>query len=208
MDIIWHNRIRIKIAKYFFLIALIVTLASILLVLNHENEFFKKYDNKDNVSDVDQLKKTNTNDHKLSINKSLFEGIAEDLSPYKIFASKVDKLSSDTYKLDFIDAKCFFDQSSLSGIKINALAGIFNSSENSIFLEKNVVIKYENVAFNAKNLNIDFDKKDAYSNENIVVNYKNSQIMADKFETGNSVEVIKFNGNVRSKFMMSDFRNE
>ena len=140
-------------------------------------------------------------DHSLVINNSIFQGFSKDFSPYKIIATKVKKISQDYYDLENINANYLLKEGKL---KIKALEGKFDSKNNLVVLKDAIKVDLDDISLITENLSIDIDKKDLHTDKKVKLDYKDSSITADSLKTEDSSNVIKFQGNVKSRINESD----
>lgn len=191
--------LRAKLVKYIFLSAsvCVILLAVITIYINKipletdDIEINKK-----------DFSKKLPKDFKLNINKSVFEGVSQDLLPYKIMAQNVIKNASDKYLLNIVSGTYTIPSGTIT-IKSNKAT--LDEISKSVILENNVIILFDEMNFNGNKFTIDLDTKDAKSEDEVTVLYKKSKIRADKFQTENSSKIIHFDGNVDSQLDLSDF---
>jgi hypothetical protein len=131
----------------------------------------------------------------LNINKSVFEGLSNDLSPYTIYAQNVIKNSIEKYLLSSIDGIYVIDG---EDVQITAGKGTLYENKKSIMLQDNVEIFFNGILVNSDNIMIDFETRNAKSKNKVEVLFDDSRIEADQFETHDSSKIIKFKGNVNS----------
>jgi lipopolysaccharide export system protein LptC len=187
-------RARTKLIKYIFLSASLCLLVSILVTL-----YIQKLPTEDELDSEFSTKKSHklSNEYSLNINKSVFEGIGDDLAPYIIMAQNVVKNSADKYLLDIVNGTYTLPDGKIT---IKAGAGTLNELEKSILLHENVTILFNGMIFNSKEVTVDLDTKDAKSDSEVEISFKKSTIRADKFKTEDSNQIIKLDGNVDSNF--------
>lgn len=201
MEIILQKKLKIRLIKYAFLFSGIFIILAILYKNIDIGQSVKSYES-NTTPNIERLKKSSSK-HSVSISQSIFQGLAKDLSPYKIIAKQVNKIDDVNFNLQNINGDYVIDNSKLGVI---ASRGTYNNDTSDITLNGDVNISYEGITFNTEKLSIDTNAKEAFTNEEVVVNYKNSQIKSDSFETKNNSDVIKFKGNVQSTFNVEDFQ--
>lgn len=200
MELILRKKLRIRLIKYSFLFLGILVIAIILYKNFDSDRAIKNYEATEDKK-LENIKRSN---HSLSISNSIFQGLAKDLSPYKIIAEEINKLDEHSFNLERIKGNYLIDNNK---ININAKKGVFNSFTNDITLNGDVKITYQDIIFSTKKLDIETEKKEAKTDEAVVIEYKNTQIKSDSFETKNNLEIITFKGNVHSTINLDDFHN-
>lgn len=201
MEAIRQRKQKIRLIKYTFLITAIVIIIGIVVTNMNLNKFFNNEDIKAS-QNIKKFKKSKTN-HTLSINESIFQGLSKDLSPYKIIAQQVDKLTDQKFNLQTISGDYLINNNKLG---INALSGTFDNTTHDITLSGKVSITYQDIKFSTNALEIAIENKEASTHEPVTLEYKNSQIESDSFEIENNAEIINFKGNVRSTINLDDFK--
>lgn len=199
---IMYNNYRRKVAfiKYSFLVIAGLLLISVYFVSGRASNVVKKYD-EDRSEKIYHFKKIK-DQHSFSISKTIFKGFSEDKSPYQILAGQVDKVGEEKFYLKNIDANY---EISTGDLKINALSGIFNNQKSEMLLKNGVTIKIEDLVMTTEEISIDIQTREAISNNEVDVKYKNSEISADRFRAKEDADIIEFDGNVHSRFNVSDF---
>jgi LPS export ABC transporter protein LptC len=135
------------------------------------------------------------------IDQSIFEGLSKDLLPYRIISKTVFKITDNIYNLLSVNALYNLENGILT---IKANQGTLNNELKLINLENDVRINYDNVEISSDIIEFNMNNKNAKSDSKVHVKYKNSDIEADKFNT-ESTEIINLEGNVESRFKLSDF---
>lgn len=203
MVAVYKHKIRIKIIKYAFMILGVIAIY-FLYSMSVEKRYSIERSNKleeDRMPDISEIDGDNI-DQSLVINHSIFQGFSKDFSPYKIIARKVKKISQDYYQLNNINANYILKEGNL---KVKALEGEFDSDENILVLKDQIKIDLDDISLNTEKLSIDINEKDIYTNEKVQLDYKDSSITADSLKTEDSSNVLKFQGNVKSRINVSDF---
>lgn len=187
-------RAKTKLLKYIFLSASLCVLIAVLTTL---------YVQKLPIEDKSDFKKSQKKSRKLpeeyslNISKSIFKGISSDLAPYVIMAQNVVKNSSDKYLLDIVNGTYTLPDGKIT---IKADNGTLDEIKKSVILNDNVSIHFNGMIINSQQILVDLETKDAKSQEEVEVIFENSKIRADKFQTEDSAETIKFEGNIDSSF--------
>lgn len=201
MEIIKRRKLKIRLVKYAFLFSGIFIIVAILYKNIDVGQSVKSYESS-TTPNIERLKKSSAK-HSISISQSMFQGLAKDLSPYKIIAKQVNKIDDINFNLQSINGDYLIDNNKLN---IIANSGTYNNDTSDITLNGDISIFYEGITFNTERLSIETNTKEAFTDEEVIVNYKNSQIKSDSFETQNNSDIIKFKGNVQSSFNVDDFQ--
>lgn len=189
---------RTKILKYIFLSAGICVLIAIIAILWAKNNSYSAAENEKAGQEKTKLSKEYT----LGITRSIFEGVSDDLLPYKISAKSVKKDLSNRYFLNDIKGKYSLED---GDVLLNALKGTLDDDNKYIILENNVKIIFDDITLKSDNIKFNLDSKNAQSDSEVIIDFKDSNIRADGFETENSGDKIKLEGNVESNFKLEDF---
>jgi len=191
-------RAKTKLVKYIFLSTSICVLVAVLVTL-----YIHKLPTEDE-SDFEYIQKKSRKlptEYSLTINKSVFEGLSNDLAPYVIIAQNVAKNSVNEYLLNVINSTYTLPDGEMT---IKADSGTLDEDEKSVMLNDNVSVLFNGMRFNSEKIIINLDTKDTKSPEEVEVTFKKSNIRADQFQTEESTEIIKFKGNVESNFDLNE----
>lgn len=198
MDLISQKKLYVKIIKYLFLSVGILIILTICINLSQDNI-------NTNISEqtTDPVKNIAKKDltHKLSINHTVFEGLTEKLTLYKIIAQHIDKLDHSNYLLKSINADYPLDEGILN---LKSLEGSFDSDKNELILNNHVTALYNGITFNSESLKFVLDSKNSFSDTPVTITYKDSEIIANRFHTENASNILQFNGNVKVKIKLDN----
>ena len=187
-------RAKTKLVKYIFLSTSICVLVAVLVTL-----YIHKLPIEDG-SDSESAQKRSRKlpqEYSLTIKKSIFEGVSNDLSPYVIMAQNVAKNTTNEYLLNIVNGTYTLPDGEIT---IKADNGTLDEAEKSVQLNDNVSVLFNGMTFNSEQMIINLETKDAKSPEEVEVTFEKSKIRADQFQTEESAEIIKFKGNVESNF--------
>ena len=199
---LFRLRQRLKIVKYLLLASSISALALIFYeFLPEENNLPDSAITQITDKSVNKVNKIEK-EYDLRINKTMFEGMTSDSSPYQISADIVGKIDNNLYKLSTIKGTCFLDNDQL---KVTALSGFFNQSTGFITLQNNVIFEKDDIRVVGDKVEVNISNKNACSDDKVNLIYKNSVIKADSFTTEESSSIIHMKGNVEMVVDIADF---
>lgn len=186
--------------KYSSLVGCLVIIISVFFITPDKK--IKEMEINNHSSSNQETSKKETQNYELKINHSVFEGLTQDLLPYKVIANSATKTEDDKYSLKAINAKYILKNGEL---KIKALEGTMDDASKIIILKDNVEINFEGVTFKSNQIDFNMTSKEAQSNTNVEVDYKDSKIKAKSFNSKDNNKIINFDGNIESRFKISDF---
>jgi lipopolysaccharide transport protein LptA len=190
MENLIHDRLRrLKLLKYIFLSAGCCVLFAIILTLHLKNASDQEAE--------EALKKQSKNalskNYSLSINKPIFEGVTDNLEPYRILAQTVDKNLENQYTLHEVNANCKINNTIINAKATNA---ILDDTSKLVTLKQNVQITSDDTVLKCEELKINLETQEAKSNSNIELDFKKSNIKADSLTLQRDKGTATFSGSV------------
>lgn len=138
----------------------------------------------------------------VSISNSLFEGSDKYGKNYQLTSKSLVKTDDELYNLETIDGKYSLGKVALD---LRADKGKMNDDTKLLKLVHNIVIEYSGYLLMTDQMEIDLSKMSAQNNHKVSVLYHNSNIKADRFTFDTDSDTIHFEGNVLTRFKISDF---
>ncbi len=187
---------KVRVFKYIFLSLSCCILVAIIVTLYFNNTTLQE-DLADRSSK--SVQPNLSKDYNLTINRSTFKGVSKDLVPYIISADTVSKDLEDNYTLNMIAGEYLIENGNLT---IAANSGTMDKDTKVITLEDNVRVTLNNLIFNSQKIKLNLKNQEAYSDDNVEVHFNKSSIKANSFKTKDANNIIEFNGNVESEFIV------
>ena len=200
MEHLFKTQAKIKLIKYCFLSAGCCVLIAIITTLYLKNNSIEE---DIQASSTKNEKPNLPKNYTLNINQSVFEGVSNDLIPYKIVAKNVTKNLAKQYILSAVSGKYSLNNSDL---KIKADKGTLDEDNKFMTLTNDVEITLNGIIFNSEEIKLNLNNQEAYSDTNVEVNFNKSSIKANSFNTRDSHNIIEFRGNVESNFDIKNFK--
>jgi LPS export ABC transporter protein LptC len=199
MNQLKQRQIKIKFIKYSFLsfgvLLLLIALSTVISSLDLTTD---KQTLEQNVQD----KKPRTKEHSLTVQKAVFNGVTNDLAPYRIVANTMIKDKDNNYILESVLGECVTKH---GDVTIKATNATLDELEKYVILNDNVLIIFNDACLKAARVNLDINTEDINSDVPVIIEFSNSYIKADKLESENYSEIIRLKGNVESVFEVGNF---
>ena len=195
-----HNQNKFKLVKYLFLCSGVLVLILIFITIIYSSS--SSQNNQTVKQDILTNKPYLTKDYSLGIENPVFEGISNNLVPYKILANTMVKDKYNNYILQFVSGKYF---SSDGDIIIKSNEATLDDLAKKIILKDDVVVIFNGIKLKSSQLNLNINNQNINSEAPVIVDFSNSYIKADKLDSDDYSKIIRFKGNVESVFDMDDF---
>jgi|GEM_PF-2328629 len=118
--------------------------------------------------------------------------------PYRIFAEAIIKDSGDTYHLNRISG--IYNLNPQENISVLAKECFLSTKSDSISLNKDVNIGYQNYTLSTEQITIDLAKKSAENDDFVMILGDNGKITADRIKANDNFCDITLNGHVKAHF--------
>jgi LPS export ABC transporter protein LptC len=200
MNQLKHNQNKFKLAKYIFLCSGLLVLILIFITIIYSSS--SSQNNHSIKQDILNNKPYLTKDYSLGIENPVFEGISNNLAPYKILAHTMVKDKYNNYILQFVSGKYL---SSDGDIIIKSNEATLDDLAKKIILKDNVLVIFNGIKLKSNQLNLNINNQNINSEAPVIVDFSNSYIKADKLDSDNYSKIIRFEGNVESVFDINDF---
>jgi LPS export ABC transporter protein LptC len=191
-------RERIKIIKYIFLSTGICVIIVIIGSVFFNNSEFNSTEPE---SPVKNKKYKLEKDYTLSINRTIFEGLSNDSTPYKLLAENISKHKDNSYLLKAISGKYLYNE---GDFLIRSENGILDDETKQLQLQGKVAINYNGIELKTDQLYFDINTKDSVSPTPVTIDFDNSHIRAQQMETKESTKIIELKGKVESVFSIQN----
>lgn len=190
---------RVKIFKFFFLIVGVFIVIFMITYI-----YFEKLPLAPDDADLQNIKAEHklTDDCSLNIEGSVYEGINNELLPYKINVKNISKDNENNYSMENLSGKYTLER---GDVYINAVRGILNEDKKQLLLNDDVRLNFNDLRIIGKELYIDIKTNDLKSAEPLTIYFNNSAVKANQMDTKNSVQIIELKGKVESVFNLKDF---
>ena len=200
MNQLKHNQNKFKLAKYIFLCSGLLVLILIFITIIYSSS--SSQNNHSIKQDILNNKPYLTKDYSLGIENPVFEGISNNLAPYKILAHTMVKDKYNNYILQVVSGKYL---SSDGDIIIKSTEATLDDLAKKIILKDNVLVIFNGIKLKSNQLNLNINNQNINSEAPVIVDFSNSYIKADKLDSDNYSKIIRFEGNVESVFDINDF---
>ena len=191
---------KFKLIKYIFLCSGVLVLIVIFTTIIYSSRSLQN--NHVAKQDILNNKPYLTKDYSLGIENPVFEGISNNLAPYKILAQTMVKDKYNNYILQSVSGKYL---SSDGDIIIKSNEATLDDFAKKIILKDNVLIIFNGIKLKSSQLNLNINTHNINSEVPVIVDFSNSYIKADKLDSDDYSKIIRFKGNVESVFDMDDF---
>ncbi|MBA2628829.1 MAG: LPS export ABC transporter periplasmic protein LptC [Rickettsiaceae bacterium] len=200
MNQLKHNQNKFKLVKYIFLCSGVLVLIFIFITIIYSSS--SSQNNYTVKQDILNNKPYLTKDYSLGIENPVFEGISNNLAPYKILAHTMVKDKYNNYILQFVSGKYL---SSDGDIIIKSNEATLDDLAKKIILKDNVLVIFNGIKLKSNQLNLNINNQNINSEAPVIVDFSNSYIKADKLDSDEYSKIIRFKGNVESVFDIDDF---
>ena len=143
-----------------------------------------------------------TKDYSIGVENPVFEGVSNNLIPYKILAQTMMKDKYNNYILQSVSGKYLSND---GDIIIKSNEATLDDLAKKIILKNNVLIIFNGIQLKSSQLNFNINTQTINSDTPVIVDFSNSYIKADKLDLDDYSKIIRFKGNVESVFDMDDF---
>ena len=191
---------KFKLIKYIFLCSGVLVLIVIFTTIIYSSRSLQN--NHVAKQDILNNKPYLTKDYSLGIENPVFEGISNNLAPYKILAQTMVKDKYNNYILQSVSGKYL---SSDGDIIIKSNEATLDDFAKKIILKDNVLVIFNGIKLKSSQLNLNINTHNINSEVPVIVGFSNSYIKADKLDSDDYSKIIRFKGNVESVFDMDDF---
>ena len=191
---------KFKLIKYIFLCSGVLVLIVIFTTIIYSSRSLQN--NHVAKQDILNNKPYLTKDYSLGIENPVFEGISNNLAPYKILAQTMVKDKYNNYILQSVSGKYL---SSDGDIIIKSNEATLDDFAKKIILKDNVLVIFNGIRLKSNQLNLNINNQNINSEAPVIVDFSNSYIKADKLDSDDYSKIIRFKGNVESVFDMDDF---
>lgn len=191
---------KFKLIKYIFLCSGVLVLIVIFTTIIYSSRSLQN--NHVDKQDILNNKPYLTKDYSLGIENPVFEGISNNLAPYKILAQTMVKDKYNNYILQSVSGKYL---SSDGDIIIKSNEATLDDFAKKIILKDNVLVIFNGIKLKSSQLNLNINTHNINSEVPVIVDFSNSYIKADKLDSDDYSKIIRFKGNVESVFDMDDF---
>jgi hypothetical protein len=191
---------KFKLIKYIFLCSGVLVLIVIFTTIIYSSRSLQN--NHVAKQDILNNKPYLTKDYSLGIENPVFEGISNNLAPYKILAQTMVKDKYNNYILQSVSGKYL---SSDGDIIIKSNEATLDDFAKKIILKDNVLVIFNGIKLKSSQLNLNINTHNINSEVPVIVDFSNSYIKADKLDSDDYSKIIRFKGNVESVFDMDDF---
>ena len=191
---------KFKLIKYIFLCSGVLVLIVIFTTIIYSSRSLQN--NHVAKQDILNNKPYLTKDYSLGIENPVFEGISNNLAPYKILAQTMVKDKYNNYILQSVSGKYL---SSDGDIIIKSNEATLDDFAKKIILKDNVLVIFNGIKLKSSQLNLNINTHNINSEVPVIVDFSNSYIKADKLDSDDYSKIIRFKGNVESVFDIDDF---
>jgi len=191
---------RFKFVKYIFLCSGVLVLLAIFITIIYSSGSPKN--NPTAKQDVLDNKLYFTKDYSIGVENPVFEGVSNNLIPYKILAQTMMKDKYNNYILQSVSGKYLSND---GDIIIKSNEATLDDLAKKIILKNNVLIIFNGIQLKSSQLNFNINTQTINSDTPVIVDFSNSYIKADKLDSDDYSKIIRFKGNVESVFDMDDF---
>ena len=186
------NQNKFKLVKYLFLCSGVLVLILIFITIIYSSS--SSQNNQTVKQDILTNKPYLTKDYSLGIENPVFEGISNNLAPYKILAHTMVKDKYNNYILQFVSGKYL---SSDGDIIIKSNEATLDDLAKKIILKDDVVVIFNGIKLKSSQLNLNINNQNINSEAPVIVDFSNSNAEDSERSSNNLILIIS-----RSNFLI------